>query len=129
MYMYVSGCGYVRMYLHNNNTSIIVPTVSCKPTLTKIVNYDIRDQATVDYYDLGIQLLPDNAQIQLDIIKKDNPTDAKACCTEMFKYWLYVDAAASWNKLIQALKRINNNNLAEEIITQLLQGTHVANST
>ena len=110
------------MYLRNNHTSIIVPTGSRKPTLTKIINYNIRDQATVDYYELGLQLLPDNAQVQLDIIQKDNPTDARACCTKMFKYWLDVDTAASWNKLIQALKLINKNNLAEKIITELLQG-------
>ena len=109
-------------YLHNNHTSVIVLTGSRKPTLTKIIKYNIRDQATVDYYDLGVQLLPDNVQVQLDIIKKDNPTDARACCTEMFKYWLDVDTAASWNKLIQALKHINKNNLAETIVTQLLQG-------
>ena len=85
-----------------------------KLRLKEINNYKIRDEVAVDWYDLGIQLIPNDLR-QLDIIKKDNPADAKMCCTSMFKYWLEVDTAASWSKLVEALRNINKNQLAENI--------------
>ena len=112
------------IYFYNYDTSIIVLKGYDRPTLNEIINYKIRDQVAVDWYDLGVRLLPDN--IQLDIIEKNFPTDAKTRCNEMFKYWLQVDTTASWNKLIESLKRNKKHHLAEIISKQILQGKCVA---
>ena len=58
----------------------------------------------------------------LDIIEKDHRHDVMTCCTEMFKYWLSVDTNASWNKLIEALERIDEIALAEKIKIDVLKG-------
>ena len=67
-------------------------------------------------------MIPDNLQFQLIIIRINNPGDAITCTTEMFDYWLKVDTTASWNKLIEALKKINKNHLAETICKNVVQG-------
>ena len=107
----------------NYHTYIIFLKGSDRPTLKEIIDCNIRDQVAVYWYDLGVQLLPDNPQVQLDIIKVNNPTNAQACCTEMFKYWLQVVTKSSWSKLIEALKHINKNHLAESISREILQGS------
>lgn len=86
----------------------------------KEINYHIRDQVAVSWYDLGIQLSLDVAE--LNIIKINHPTDAKECSTKMFNHWLQVDTTASWIKLIEALRRINKNQIAEIINKDILQG-------
>ena len=71
---------------------------------------------------LGIQLLEEKYVHKLKIIKEDHPADTERCCTEMFKYWLDVDTKASWNKLIDALKQIAQNTLAEKIKEDISKG-------
>ena len=112
------------MYLVVHTCMIIVITLkgSDMPTVKEIINYMIRDRVTVDWRDLGIQLLPDDLRFQLDIIKSNYPADTKSCCTAMFEYWLQVDTTASWCKLIGALRKINKFHLAETISTMVLQG-------
>ena len=58
---------------------------------------------------------------RLNIIEQDH-RDVETCCTEMFKYWLNVDIEASWNKLIEALKVIHENALAEKLKTDVIKG-------
>ena len=60
-------------------------------------------------------MLPEDIHNKLDIIKMDNPKDARTCCKEMFKQWLEVDSTASWDKLIDGLRQINKRYLAETI--------------
>ena len=67
-------------------------------------------------------MLSDIGLEKLDIIQINHPTNAKACCTEMFKFWLQVDVTASWNKLIEALRMIDKHHLAETIYRNILQG-------
>ena len=115
--MYMQSC----MYLFICDASIIILKGSDKPTLKEIIDYNIRDQVATDWRDLGVQLLPDLFHVQLDIIEENNPTNVQNCCTEMFKYWLKVDTAASWSKLIEALMHINQNHLAE-CIREIFEG-------
>ena len=68
-------------------------------------------------------MLPNNRLFKLDNIKENHSTNVEACCTDMFKYWLEVDDKASWNKLIEALKRMDKNHLAECIFRDISQGT------
>ena len=95
---------------------------SDRPMLKEINNYGIRDGVATNWYDLGVQLLPDDKQVHLDIIRNNNPTDTKACCTCMFEYWLEVDTTASWSKLIEALKKIKKYRIAEYISREVWQG-------
>ena len=60
---------------------------------------------------------------ELDIIGKNHQGDLKMCCTKMCQFWLELDTAASWSKLIDALKSISKNALAETIRKEILQGT------
>ena len=108
------------MLLYICCASVIILKGSDKPTL-KEIDYKIRDQVAIEWHDLGVQLLPDDLQVQLGIIGNNNPGNAKMCCTCMFEYWLQVDTTASWNKLIEALRRINKNQLAERISREILQ--------
>ena len=40
----------------------------------------------------------------------------------MFEYWLRIDTEASWDKLIAALKEINQNRLIAKIEKDVLKG-------
>ena len=95
---------------------------SDRPTIQEINNYGIRNDVATDWDDLGVQLLPNDLQGQLNIIRCNNPTDAIRCTTLMFQYWLQVDTTASWNKLIEALRKINKIHLADTICRKVLQG-------
>ena len=83
----------------------------------------MRDKISTEWYYLGEQLRIH--QEQLNIIRKNTPLDVKMCCTKMFQYWLQVDTTANWNKLIEALKDIKHNTLAETIQKEILQSTYV----
>ena len=66
-------------------------------------------------------MLPNHLQGQLDIIGSDSAANATKCTTKMFEYWLQVDTTASWNKLIEALRKINKFYLADTICREVLQ--------
>ena len=72
---------------------------------------------------LGIQLLQEKYVYKLKIIKENYHGDIERCCAEMFKYWLDVDTKASWDKLIDALERIEQNALAETIKEDVFKGS------
>ena len=93
-----------------------------KPTTKEIIDYGIRDHVATDWRDLGVQLLPDHLQYNLDMIKDDYPA-VKDRCTAMFEKWLKGDNTASWNKLIDALTRISRNDVAGEILERISQGS------
>ena len=120
--------GYIIIATCYRNSVIIVEG-SDRPTIREIISYGIRDGVATDWYDLGVQLIPYRLQNQLDIISTNNPTNAKRCCREMFQYWLQVDTVPSWNKLVEALRCIKKNHLAEIIFKDVLQGTYIANVT
>ena len=56
------------------------------------------------WYELGVELLSEDQEKHLDIIKSDYGSDHKKCCTEMFWYWLKTDPNASWYHLVIALR-------------------------
>lgn len=56
------------------------------------------------WYEIGLKLLKEEQEQQLDVIKSDHPGDNTTCCTEMFWYWLRSNDDASWLKLIEALQ-------------------------
>ena len=103
------------------DASVIIPKGSNKPTLKEIIDYNIRDEVAVDWYDLGVQLQLDTCK--LDIISVNHSGNTEICCNKIFNKWLEVDTTASWNKLMEALRCINKNKLAESISRKLLQGS------
>ena len=91
-----------------------------KPTIKSLIKY--RGKLALHWRDLGIQLLQEKDINRLNIIKENHPTDIERCCDEMIKRWLDVDTEASWDKLIHALKQIEQNALAAEIKQDVVKG-------
>ena len=56
------------------------------------------------WYELGIQLLREDQEPHLDVIKSDCGNDNKRCCVQMFWYWLKTNPKASWQQLLDALR-------------------------
>ena len=56
------------------------------------------------WYELGIQLLREDQEPHLDVIKSDCGNDNKRCCVQMFWYWLQTNPKASWIQLLDALR-------------------------
>ena len=108
------------MYLYNYDTSVVIHKGSSRPSLREIIDYNIRNEVAVQWYDLGVQLLLDTNV--LNIIRQDHLANTEACCNELFNRWLQVDRTASWNKLIEALRNIGKNQLADRIEREILQG-------
>ena len=99
-----------------------------RPSL-KCLNRHVRKSVGSSWYDLGIDLLESNDVKELNIIRSQHSADINTCCTEMFQLWLRKHPTASWNKLIDSLKYIDLNHLADEIAQMLVQpkpaGVHV----
>ena len=75
------------------------------------------------WYELGLMLLDPKYQNELSVIEADTRNDAATGCRKMFSKWLNTDEHASWNKLIEALKIVQLNNVANDI-QLLLQGEY-----
>ena len=69
--------------------------------------------------DLGIELMGQESADKLDVMKVDygNVTER---CSAMFVLWRQTQPKANWNQLIQALKEVKLNTLADEIDKMLL---------
>ena len=83
-----------------------------RPTL-KFLNR-IREEICSHWYDLGLELLDDQAL--LDGIQ-DNNVDK--CATKMFKLWLERHTEATWNCLFHALYELKLHNVASKISTKI----------
>ena len=66
------------------------------------------------WYDIGLKLL-NGKGIKLNVIRKNHPSDAETCCTNMFSQWLESKPDASWNQLFTALIEIGLNSAADII--------------
>ena len=73
---------------------------STRPELKDLFKYVTPRYASY-WKEIGIFL--DFKPEQLEIIKMDNPADAKRSCNEMFIRWLKADPNASWEKFFNAL--------------------------
>ena len=93
----------------NLNYVYILPAIDCDynsaivlkkepnndSNLNSSINRKIRDQ---NKDDLGSRSVPNEHQGELNVIRINNPNNAKACCMRMFEYWLQVNTTASWQK-------------------------------
>ena len=94
------------------------------PTPKQIRNYLKPDTSglAARWYELGKQLLTADTVGTLDVIKADHPSDVSACCNKMFAKWLELQPEATWNQLIDALRMIEMNVPAENVIKCLAEG-------
>lgn len=77
--------------------------VNSKPTKEKLLDHVV-PHVTLRWYDLGIKLLKEEQESQLDVIESTHVDDKKECCKRMFWYWLKTNTNASWQQLIAALQ-------------------------
>ena len=56
------------------------------------------------WYELGIQLLREDQEPHLDVIKSYYGNDNKQCYVQMFWYWLKTNPNANWQQLLHALR-------------------------
>ncbi len=57
--------------------------------------------------------LPEMTQPQIDVIKKDNPGNTGVQKCALYKTWLQVYPKGTWNDVIQALEKVNENRFAQ----------------
>ena len=56
------------------------------------------------WYKIGLNLLNEDDEHKLDLIKINCRENTNKCCMEMLKLWLQKQPNASWDQLIEALK-------------------------
>ena len=93
----------------------------------KDLNKHVIPLVATRWYDLGLELLETKHERELDTIEKDSKVEGmKTCCRKMFSKWLETQSdSSSWDQLIQAVKNIELNNVANDIEQLLLQGEYV----
>ena len=84
---------------------------------------------TTKWFEIGVVLLDPKYQNELSTIEVDTRNDVATCCRKMFSKWLNTDELASWDKLINALRIVQLNNVAGHIEQLLLQGEYVTHIT
>ena len=82
---------------------IVLFIVNSKPTKEKLLDHVV-PHVTLRWYDLGVKLLKEEQELQLDVIEGNYADDKKECCKKMFWYWISTNTDASWQKLIEALR-------------------------
>ena len=76
--------------------------VDSKPSRKKLL--EIIPHVAPHWYEIGIQLLNENQESHLEVIKANHGHDKITSCTEMFWLWLKSHPNASWQELIESLR-------------------------
>ena len=92
--------------------------------MSKLKKHVIPSVAT-KWRHLGSELLDSKYKIELDKIEENYGNKEKKC-RKMFSKWLNTDELASWEKLIEAVRIVQLNNVASDIEQLLLKGKYVA---
>ena len=66
-----------------------------------------------EWYDLGLQLGVEDEE--LDVIKKNNPGNLRACKREMFRKWLRITPSPSYQHLVEALIAVGDVKEADQL--------------
>ena len=92
----------------------------------KDLNKHVIPLVATRWYDLGLELLETKHDRELEIIETNHSNDAAKCCRKMPSKWLESQSdSASWDQLMQAVKNIEQHNVANGIEQLLLQGEYV----
>ena len=65
--------------------------------------------------DLGVQLLVDDDDIAVLDARTRNMDDRTKCCSVMFQLWRERQPQATWRQLIDALKKVKLNTVANDL--------------
>ena len=90
-----------------------------KPPPFVILLREISDEVSPRWEDIGLQLqLSPNI---LEIIKKDNPGDCRACLREMLKEWMkQLEPPPSWRAIVTAIEFCSYHHLARKLKREYL---------
>ena len=77
--------------------------MTSRPTKRKLLDHVI-PYVTPRWYVLGLKLLREEQESQLDVIMLNHAGDNQMCCKEMFWYWLRANTDTTWVQLIEALR-------------------------
>lgn len=109
---------FCRLKYHGPSTQEVIITestsTSSKPPKFVELLRELSDVVSARWEDIGLQLRlsPD----LLEIIKKDNPSDCRACLREMLKEWIkQVEPPPSWLAIITAIKNCGYRPLAHKL--------------
>lgn len=101
-----------------------------RPTIQHLTEH-VLPLVAVKWHDLGLELMDacvEDERLLLEI--KKNYRSSNECCRGMFKLWLDVQAGASWNQLVQALREpsLGLNELSikvEEMLQPICGGKNI----
>ena len=83
------------------------------PRYTTLLN-ELTNRVAAKWEEIGSYLQLESGL--LEIIKKDNPNDCRACLREMLKEWMkQVDPPPSWSAIIKAVKDCGYRSLARTL--------------
>ena len=105
--------------MNNFYLSLYIYTGCDRPAL-KLLNKHVRKGVSFRWHDLGLELLEQEDEDELDEIRKNNPNNESECCKKMFQLWLRKYNNATWLQLIQALQEVDLNVLANKIEGMLM---------
>ena len=88
-----------------------------KDAILDVKNIYNLTEHVVDWFGLGTQLEITNSRLKK--IQRENDTE-DGCRREMIVSWLYGDPEASWEKLSEALVRVDHRVLADKIDKEIL---------
>ena len=107
--------------------------IDATPTLAMLSVLKIRDGKKIQiikrmathWRKIGFLMDFDETGTQLDIIGKNHPFDAEACCQAVFKHWVKGNGIrpCSWRKLIELIDICDQKILAKAIGTALSPST------
>ena len=93
----------------------------CDRPAFKFLNQHVRKGVSFRWHDLGLELLEQEDEDELGEIETNYPNDRSECYKKMFQLWLrkYADKA-TWDQLIQALRVVDLNTLANKVERMLI---------
>ena len=87
----------------------------------KFLSKHVVHQIAPKWLEVGLELLSSEDDARLYEIR-ENYLDMTKCASEMLKLWLDRNPKASWNQLLEALREVRYNALAETLKDMLYKG-------
>ena len=98
------------------------PRAHCEPPQLTILLNELTNRVSAKWEEIGVSLQLESGL--LEIIKKDNPNDCRACLREVLKEWMkQVDPPPSWLAIIKAVKDCGYCALARTLRKKYLPDT------
>ena len=99
------------------------PTDSDKPTL-RYFNRHVRPLIAARWEDVAVQLLSEEHQKEINIIKANHHGDVEKCCSSLFTIWSQRQPeGVTWRALIEAIRNAHFTNEANQIEKMLMTST------